>query len=177
MDKNSKLYAAVLVFGPMCSGKSEISKKIAEKKGLAYINPDAFWNRGSGEEFTRDLGNMNFSRAYGQMIYCIQSGKSFLLDSALKRKIDRQEVLTILRDMDSFVPEYNFRIIGIYVASTLDICLKRNKLRPGQQSEEKIKEYHNYFEKEIPSKSEGFDEFYTIINNGKGLPDLGKYLF
>jgi predicted kinase len=178
MDEDLTSRVAVIMFGPMCAGKSEISKKFVEKKELIYINPDMFWDRASGVKFTRDLGDKNMSQAYGKMIYCIQSerGQSFLLDSALKRKVDRQEVTTILRDMISFYPQHNFKIIGFYVTSELKNCLKRNKIRQGYQSEETIKKYYNYFEEEIPNKSDGFDELYTIKNDEENLPDLTQYL-
>ena len=177
MDSTVQKRIAVLIFGPMGTGKSEISTKLAEREGFVYINPDSFWDRSTGVEFEREKGDKNFSKAYGEMIYCIQRGKSFLLDSALKRKIDRQEVITILRDMNRFVPEYNFKIIGCYVNSSLDKCLQRNRSRTGSQPEETIKKYHQFFEIEVPNKSEGFDTFYKIENDKDVIPDLSFIKF
>ncbi|MCL5018364.1 MAG: AAA family ATPase [Candidatus Pacearchaeota archaeon] len=177
MNKNVKsLRTAALVFGPMGAGKSEISKKLIDNTGIFYINPDLFWDRASGMKFTRDIGDKNFSQAYGQMIYCMQTGKSFLLDSALRGTMARQEVTSILRTMDNFVPDYNFHIIGFYVTADLEICLKRNKQRPGGQPDDVIKNYYESFKKEPPSKSEGFDKLYTIKNNGETVPNIDEYL-
>ncbi len=76
----------------------------------------------------------------------------FVIDSTYYNfKIERQSLFELL---------YNYNIHAIYIDSTIDNCIKRNKIRPSERvvSEEIIRDFHLNIQP--PSPSEGFK---TII--------------
>ena len=167
MNTDDKTQTAAIVFGPMGVGKSVISGKLVNETDLVYINPDLFWDRTSGEKYTKEISINNWSQADGKVVSSIRRGQSFLLDSSLMRRSDREEVTAIIRALNHNTPEYDFRIFGFYVKANLETCLLRNAAREESQQEEVIKKYHSYFETEQPSVLEGFDEL-QVIENSQG---------
>lgn len=169
MVKNLKEMTAAIVMGSMASGKTTIAKKLCKEKNLHYLNPDLFWDRNK-EEFTPDRLIDNFAKVYAEIFKDIRKGKSFLVDTASAKRISRQSFCMTVRGIahGNQYPYNNINVIGFYVQTNLENCLKRNRERGEKRPDEFIKEYFNYFQKEPPEKElDGFDKFYIINNDNR----------
>jgi predicted ABC-type ATPase len=163
MEKQTRI--AGVMIGPIGAGKSVIGKKMAAEKGLKYIDPDEMWDR-TKENYTPELANEIFGKAFGEIYKCIKSGKSFLLNTASKTHIARREFVRVVRAHNHGTPKYDFKLIGFFVNASLKTCLERNARRKERRSDQDVIDYYHAIQKELPdAKIDEYDELIVINNN------------
>lgn len=168
MEKQTRI--AGVMIGAIGSGKSTVGKKIAKEKGLKYIDPDALWDRTKGE-YTREVANEAFGRAFGEIFKCIKSGQSFLLNTASKTHIARREFCRVVKAHSHGTPEYDFKVVGFFVEASLKTCIERNTKRKERRSDEDVTDYYHAIQREYPdSQIDEYDEL-VVINNDEHNPE------
>ncbi len=91
---------------------------------------------------------------------CFEKGYSMAIDNTNPTKYDRQRYIPL-----ALINGY--KIIGYYMDSKLEDCIKRNNQRTGKEKIplEAIRRTANKLQ--LPSYDENFDELYKVKNNGK----------
>jgi len=155
---------AIIMIGAMGSGKTHIAKLLAKEFGLVYINPDNYWER--DEPYSWGRVCENWSRAVAKQYRCVKMGFSFVLDTSSRVQRVRQEATRVVKAWSHGKPGSNFRVIGFYVDTSLDVCLRRNQARENSQSSKKVMEYHDLLQADLPKQREdGFDILIKFSND------------
>lgn len=87
--------------------------------------------------------------------YCFQTKMPAVVDNTNVREEDRNLYITEAKS-------HRFSVIGYYFESSLQACLERNSRRVGRQqvSEKGIRA--KYYQLQLPSLAEGFDELFYV---------------
>lgn len=176
----TKKNVCVGMIGAIGSGKSTVAKLLAEKYDLKIVNPDDYWER--DEPYTPERARENWAKAMGEEYKYVKSGQSFIIDTASRVSIARKELTSVIQAWSAGKWEDDFIVVGVYVKTDLNICLRRNDERgKDRQPAERVLEYWNALEQEPPEmEADGFDRLYVVDGNvGKGslaLPDVREML-
>ena len=133
-----------IIIGIQGSGKSTFYKKhLAEN--YVRINLDTLVTREKEWELVKQ---------------CFDKGYNLAIDNTNPTKYDREKYILL-----ALVNGY--KIIGYYMDSTLEDCVKRNNQRTGKEKIplDAIRKTANKLQ--LPSYDENFDELYKVKNNGK----------
>lgn len=90
---------------------------------------------------------------------CFSEGKSFAVDNTNPTAAERARYIIPAK-------EAGWRIIGYYITAGVSECLKRNSGREGKARVPDVAIYSTAKKLEIPSYDEGYDELYTVDNDG-----------
>lgn len=87
--------------------------------------------------------------------FCIQTQMPFVVDNTNVQMEERKKYIELAKAK-------KYKIAGYYFESNLSHCLERNARRTGkgQVSEKGVKA--KYYQLQIPSTAEGFDELYYV---------------
>jgi predicted kinase len=155
---------AVGMIGAMGSGKSTIAKLLCAENNLRYLSPDLYWER--DEPYTWEKSVDNWSKVIANQYKCVKMGISFLVDTASRIPIARQEMTRVIRGWDHGTSDHEFHIIGAFIKVDLETCLRRNAGRQSPQPERCVREYWQKIQDSPPdADKDGFDQIYTIENN------------
>ena len=137
---------AVIIIGIQGSGKSEFYRRYLSDKYIR-INLDTLKTRYKEKQMLMD---------------CIDEGKDFAIDNTNPTKEDRQRYIVPAKAS-------GYRIIGYFMESKLQVCIKRNDLREGKERipAQAIAATSNKLQ--MPSYGEGFDELFFVANDGTNM--------
>lgn len=90
---------------------------------------------------------------------CFAAGDNVVVDNTNPTKADRARYIKPAK-------EHGYHIIGVFMESKLQECIKRNNLREGKERIEAKAIAATSNKLEMPSYSEGFDELYFVHNDG-----------
>ncbi len=153
--KMSKEKLAYLVVGCLASGKTFISKLLFPD--LEYISPDLFMTG----KWTPQKNEIAWDKAHNLVRKCIKEGKNFVLDSPKAGLKSRRKIIEIIHQESK-----EYKIVVIYVKSSLKDCLIRNAQRgEHKEPEEQIRQYYKSIEGCPFSKEQGFDYVIPIDNS------------
>lgn len=92
---------------------------------------------------------------------CIELHQRVVIDNTNPTKESRRKYIKEFQDA-------NYRVIGYYFQSKIDICLERNAQRIGKSKIPEIGILSTFKKLEIPEIEEGFNELYYVeIERGK----------
>ena len=122
--------------GIPASGKTTISKKIAEKQNTIRFSFD-------------EIGCLQHNELIPCVIEALQSGKNVVVDSVYTRASWRKDILEAIKNIDC-------QRILIYMDTPLEECIRRNSQRPNQLPDFMVRDIYNSIEP--PTLDEGWDE-------------------
>lgn len=96
------------------------------------------------------------------IVDCFKNGKSFAVDNTNPTKADRQRYISLAEC-------FEYRIVGYFMESKLQDCIKRNDQRTGKAKIPAIAIAATSNKLQMPSYEEGFDELYFVKNNGQTM--------
>lgn len=132
--------------------------------GIQGSGKSAFYRRYLAEEYVRiNLDTLYTRNREKQLLQeCLDEGKNFAVDNTNPTKEDRQRYITPAK-------EAGYKVIGYFMESKLQECIKRNNLREGKEKlpPQAIAATSNRLQ--MPSYEEGFDELYFVANDGKNM--------
>lgn len=134
------MQALYVMCGIPGSGKSTLSKQVAEDNGLTRFSFD-------------ELGCHTTRQFLCPVITALQNGKSVIMDSTHLRKNERKIILQTVVD----IPCHK---ICIYMNTPFDECLRRNAIREARLPDMMIRSMYISIQK--PTLDEGWDEIITI---------------
>ena len=129
---------AIIFIGIQASGKTTFYKKEMYDGGYIHISLDILHTR---------------NREAEKLEKCVRSNKSFVIDNTNPTKSDRTKYIQLAK-------QHGYHIIGLFFQSKVKDCIKRNEQRDGNIPSKAIAATSNKLE--MPSKSEGFDELYSV---------------
>lgn len=138
MNGNGNKTAAIMI-GIQGSGKSEyIRQKLVDR--YVVISLDILNTRNKEKQLIRQ---------------CIENGQSFVIDNTNPTREDRIRYISAAK-------EAGYQVIGIFMQSVLQDCIRRNNSRTGKQKipPKAIAATSNKLE--LPSYEEGFNELYFV---------------
>ena len=141
-----QMKTAVILMGIQGSGKSEFYRRYLAEE-YVRINLDTLHTRNREKQLLQE---------------CLDEGKNFAVDNTNPTKEDRQRYITPAK-------ETGYNVIGYFMESKLQECIKRNNLREGKEKlpPQAIAATSNRLQ--MPSCEEGFDELYFVANDGKNM--------
>lgn len=133
----------VIFIGIQASGKTTFYNQMLSDGTYTHFSMD-------------DLHTRNKERQ--EMILCLESGHSFVIDNTNPETSDRTAYIQIAK-------EYGYHVVGLFFQSQVKECIRRNEERGGKVPSKAIASTSNKLQ--MPSKVEGFDELYfvRIVNN------------
>jgi len=143
MDRNSEEKTVIIMTGLQGSGKSTFYRMFLADH-FVRVNLDTLKTR---------------KREAALIAECFSEGKSFAVDNTNPTAADRARYIMPAK-------EAGWRIIGYYVTSGVAECLERNSAREGKARVPDIAIYATAKKLEIPDYDEGYDELYTVDNDG-----------
>jgi len=150
---------AVCMIGAIGSGKTEIATRLAAEHTMAYISPDAMMRRHDYKERITA-----WSATVAHEYLAVKMGLSFVLDTASRVLIARQEMTSVIRAWDAGTPDYDFKVVGVYVTAPLKDCLARNAGRDQPVPEDQVRAYWAALDELPPQCEDGFDVIYHVPN-------------
>ena len=96
------------------------------------------------------------------IVDCFKNGKSFAVDNTNPTKADRQRYISLAEC-------FGYRIVGYFMESKLQDCIKRNDQRTGKAKIPAIAIAATSNKLQMPSYEEGFDELYFVKNDGQTM--------
>lgn len=101
---------------------------------------------------------------------CLLAKQSVVIDNTNVQRVDRERYITAAK-------ERGFSVIGYFLRSSLQECLKRNKSRELNRFVPEIGVKGRFAKLEMPSLDEGFDDifFVKIDANGEFVVERWKY--
>jgi len=170
-----KRNVAVIMVGAIGSGKSTVSKIIAEQNNLIHLDPDVHWKR--NEPYSWNRACENWALTIAGEYKCVKMGRSFLLDTSSRLRRIRREAVRVIRGWSQGKPNDDFDVIAVYVNTDLKTCLIRNSERQYKQSDDRVREYWNAIDQIGPDcMYEGFDRVFIIDNNPLDVTDDYGYI-
>lgn len=119
------------------SGKTTMSKKIAEEQNLVRLSFD-------------ELGCLQHKELINPILEALKDNKSVVVDALFYRTIQRDIILQAMKNIDC-------KKILIYMNTPLEECIRRNKERSSHQlPDDFIRAIYNSIQ--IPTLDEGWDE-------------------
>ena len=137
---------AVIMIGIQGSGKSEyIRRELSDR--YVVVSLDILNTRNKEKQLIRQ---------------CIENGQSFVIDNTNPTRENRVRYISVAK-------EAGYHIIGIFMQSVLQDCIRRNNKRDGKQKipPKAIAATSNKLE--LPSYDEGFDELYFVSITDDGF--------
>lgn len=93
---------------------------------------------------------------------CHEQGLDYVIDNTNPTREDRKRYIPVAKNA-------GYRIVGYFMQSRLQECIKRNELRE-EKARVPAKAIAMTSNKlEMPSFSEGFDELYFVQNDGENM--------
>ena len=86
---------------------------------------------------------------------CLEAKQPFVIDNTNPTKEDRQRYILPAKEKD-------FRIVGYYLQSVLQLCQERNKQRNTKEVVPTVGILGTHKKLVLPSYDEGFDELYYV---------------
>ncbi len=93
---------------------------------------------------------------------CLSLGKSYAVDNTNPTRADRERYIPAARAA-------GYRVIGYWMLTRVETCLVRNSGREGKARVPDVAIYATSRKFERPTFTEGFDELYTVENDGAGM--------
>ena len=126
----------IVLSGAPGSGKSTLSKKIAEEQSAIRLSFD-------------EMHCLQHKELIEPTLKALQENKNVVLDSLFSRILQRKLILEATKDISC-------RRILIYINTPLEECIRRNAQRPNPLPEFMIRDIHNSMQP--PTLDEGWDE-------------------
>lgn len=159
----NKVYFLMLV-GLPCSGKSTISKELAEKYDADIFSSDALREEMFGDVNDQEHNQELFVELHKRIKNCLRDGKSAVYDAC---NINYKRRMAFLAELKSIPCEK----ICVAMAIPYEECLRRNAERDRKVPEHVItRMYHNF---NIPYWYEGWDDInieYGVYKGYYGKP-------
>lgn len=136
----------VIMMGIQGSGKSTFYEKFLKDR-FVRVNLDTLKTRGREKALVEE---------------CLREGKSFAVDNTNPTREDRARYI---------VPaaQAGYRIIGCFMESKLQECIRRNDGRTGAARIPAGAIAATSNRLQMPSRREGFDELYFVKNDGQTM--------
>lgn len=93
---------------------------------------------------------------------CLAAGKSYAIDNTNPTRLDRERYVPAAKSA-------GYRVVGYVFEPRVEDCLRRNALREGKARVPDVAIYATARRLEFPSLDEGFDELYTVQNEGEAM--------
>lgn len=136
----------VLMIGIQGSGKSTFYHKYLATD-YVRVNLDTLKTRNREEQLVSE---------------CFRDGKSFAVDNTNPTRADRQRYIP-------FAQYWGYKIVGYFMESKLQACIKRNDQRSGSAKIPATAIAATSNKLQLPSFDEGFDELYFVKNDGQTM--------
>ena len=99
---------------------------------------------------------------------CLDTGQRFVVDKTNPTRAQRAVYIAAAKNA-------RFRIVGYYLRSGVQDCLRRNALRPPDERVPDKAILGTYKQLELPAVDEGFDElFYVRLEDGRFAIEVWK---
>ena len=138
-----------------------MGKTVVILMGLQGSGKSTFYRMHLSEDFVRVNLDTLKTRYQEKLLIeeCLNLQKSFAVDNTNPTRADRERYISVAK-------EHGYRIVGYFMESKIKDCMQRNALREGaaRVPEKAIAATSNRLE--IPSYDEGFDELYSVKNDG-----------
>lgn len=135
------------------SGKSSYARRL----GKPAINLDRIREQLYGDASVLGYGPEVLRVARGQLERLAAEGKDAVFDATHARPSSRMRTVRMGRELG-----YR-RIVGVWLRTPLDECVRRNGKRERHVPEFVLKKMHNDLEAEPPSLAEGFDALRVVV--------------
>lgn len=136
--------ALAIIIGIQGSGKSSFYKKHLAQN-YVRINLDTLGTREKEWELVKE---------------CFDKGYSLAIDNTNPTKYDREKYI-LLASVNGY------KIIGYYMDSKFEDCIKRNNQRTGKEKVPLVAIRSTASKLQLPSYDENFDELYKVKNDGE----------
>ena len=93
---------------------------------------------------------------------CLAAGKSYAIDNTNPTRLDRERYIPAAKAA-------GYRVVCYFFEPRVEDCLRRNALREGKARVPDVAIYATARRLELPSLDEGFDELYTVRNEGEAM--------
>lgn len=152
----------VVSIGLPASGKSSLAKQLAgQLENARVISTDAIRAQLFGDEIIQGPWveiERELQRQFESLVAL--EGRSpgndsrmvAIYDATNAQRLHRQEAIALGRSC-GFTP-----IIGLWVATPVEVCLERNRRRGRQVPDEVIWKMHEHLQTDPPKREDGFDE-------------------
>lgn len=140
----------IIFMGIQASGKTTFYNQMLADGFYAHVSLDVL--------HTRNKENL-------EMVACLESGKSLVIDNTTPMKVDRERYITRAK-------EFGYHVIGIFFQSIVKDCVSRNVVRGNKVPSKAIAATSNKLQ--MPSLEEGFDELFFARITGNGF-DITKW--
>lgn len=127
-----------ILCGAPASGKTTLSKKMAEQEDLIRISYD-------------EMRCRNQRELIKYMVQALKENKSTIIDSVNNCAKNREMLLDAVKDIPC-------KKILIVMQTTLEECIRRNRLREYPMSDGCISVLYNSIQNHQPTLDEGWDE-------------------
>jgi predicted kinase len=140
----------IIGIGIPASGKTTLLKQLAAQKNMDYTNADDIRYTLIGNERDHSAELLVWETVYSEIRTSLQARRSVVIDATHSKRTDRKTVLAFCR-------KYGAKeILGYYIDTPLETCLRRNALRKQPVPEAVIIKMHNQLQDAPPSVDEGF---------------------
>lgn len=136
---------AIIMIGIQGSGKSEFCSRYLSN--ITRVNLDTLKTRNNERRLIEE---------------CIEKGLDYVIDNTNPTKEDRSR----------YIPKAKaagYHVIGYYVQSRLQECIRRNNLRTGKARVPDTAIAMTSNRLELPEYREGFDQLYYVSNDGTSM--------
>jgi predicted kinase len=147
-----------IMIGPIGAGKTTYAKELAREAALIYLCPDDHWDRTRSGRYSDETSIQTWGRIYDQIYQCIKRRRNFVLDSAQVRRSSRREITGVIRT----VSRGTYRVKAVHMQCDLQRCLQGVRSRRDLVPEEKVREYFEVLQRELPDLDDGYDEIITV---------------
>lgn len=138
------------------SGKTTFLKKLAAKKGLAYLSPDEVRKELTGNEGDQTVNAQAWSIAKGRLASLLADEESVVFDATFAKSDERREFLEFARRKNATV------VHGYYFDVPLEIAKERNANRSRVVRDTALERLHAQLQERPPMKEEGFDTLFLV---------------
>ena len=141
-----------------------MSKTVVIMTGLQGSGKSTFFLKFLASDFVRVNLDTLKTRYQEKLLIekCLSEGCSYAVDNTNPTRADRERYIIPAK-------EAGYRIVGYYIDADVSDCLGRNSLREGKARVPDVAIYATAKKLEIPSYDEGFDELYTVKNDGETI--------
>lgn len=142
----------------------DIEKTVVILMGIQGSGKSTFYHKYLADSYIRVNLDTLKTRHQEELLVseCFKSGKSFAVDNTNPTKADRERYITSAL-------YYGYKIIGYFMESKLQACIKRNNQRTGIEKIPVTAIAATSNKLQMPTYDEGFDELYFVKNDGQTM--------